>query len=64
MEIPDFRAERDSERDQEFVLFMDATQFTGFNKESIFHDQGYNTLFWSSGQIGRASCRERVCQYV
>ena len=49
MEIPDFRAERDSERDQEFVLFMDATQFTGFNKESIFHDQGYNTLFWSSG---------------
>src|SRR3546814_688287 len=30
----------------------------------VLRDQGYYTGFIGKWQIGRASCRERVCQYV
>src|SRR3546814_1799310 len=33
-------------------------------KAALEDAEAFEERFWSGGEIGRASCRERVCQYV
>src|SRR3546814_17646042 len=34
------------------------------NVHGLANFDGYGPLVWAPSEIGRASCRERVCQYV
>ena len=53
------KSQIDSSMNHRFIPYIQLHEFEGllFNEESIFFDNIPN-------EIGRASCRERVCQYV
>src|SRR3546814_1095684 len=49
--------------DVEYLIDTLAASLSGSNGVTITYDDPGNTIL-ISGEIGRASCRERVCQYV
>src|SRR3546814_9387691 len=57
--------ERNASSDRRWHLFnMALSDFDGMASFNIMAADQFSSLKAPSGEIGRASCRERVCQYV